>query len=88
MGPVNRALRVVLLVVVIGASTALAQPGHFPSRDTWEKRNPAEVGMDERLLAEAIAFAKAQETDRPKDLSDQVRLFGRLIGPIPRTAAA
>ena len=69
---------------LIGASTALAQPGHFPSRDTWEKRKPADVGMDERLLAEAIAFAKAQETDRPKDLSDQVRIFGRLIGPMPK----
>ena len=84
MGPVNRALCVVLLVVLIDASTASAQPGHFPSRDAWEKRKPTEVGMDEQLLAEAVAFAKAQETDRPKDLSDQVRLFGRLIGPMPK----
>src|SRR5262245_66263171 len=84
VGPVNRALRVVLLVVLIGSSTASAQPGHFPSRETWEKRKPADVGMDERLLADAIAFAKVQETDRPKDLSDQVRLYGRLIGPMPK----
>ena len=26
--------------------SASAQPGHFPSRDTWEKRKPADVGMD------------------------------------------
>src|SRR5262249_58607952 len=49
-----------------------------------EKRKAADVGMDEGLLAEAIAFAKVQETDRPKDLSDQVRLYGRLIGPMPK----
>lgn len=39
--------------------------------------------MDPALLAEAIAFAEANETRRPRDFSDQERIFGRLLGPIP-----
>ena len=39
--------------------------------------------MDDTLLAQAVAWARTQETDRPKDLSDQVRIFGRQLGPLP-----
>ena len=39
--------------------------------------------MDAGLLDEAITWAKTEETARPKDLSDQVRMFGRVLGPMP-----
>lgn len=43
------------------------------------------------LLLSAILFALQlvsaqsgqQETNRPKDLSDQVKIFGRVAGPLP-----
>lgn len=57
---------------------------YYPSRDQWERRRPSEVGLDEALLEDAIAFAKTQETTRPKDLSDQVQIFGRVLGPMPK----
>jgi CubicO group peptidase (beta-lactamase class C family) len=39
--------------------------------------------MDAGLLDKAIAWAKTEQTAVPKDLSDQVRMFGRLLGPMP-----
>ena len=56
---------------------------YFPSRESWESRKPADVGMDESLLTQAVEYAKTHETNRPKDLSDQVKVFGRVLGPIP-----
>lgn len=35
----------------------------------WEHRAPEDVGIDPALLAEAIEFAKANETDAPRDLA-------------------
>jgi len=63
-----------------------AEKPYYPARDQWERRTPAELGMDAGLLDEAIAWAKTQETVRPKDLSDQVRMFGRVLGPMPAEA--
>jgi CubicO group peptidase (beta-lactamase class C family) len=34
----------------------------------WERRAPAAVGMDARLLDEGVAFAKASESAEPRDL--------------------
>lgn len=73
-------------ILAIALQSAIAQSTrgtYYPSRDNWEKRKPSEVGMDEALLAQAIAFAQTQETNRPKDLSDQVKIFGRVLGPMP-----
>ncbi|GIW53299.1 MAG: serine hydrolase [Gemmatimonadales bacterium] len=62
----------------------LYYPG--PGND-WEHRRPEEVGMDPRLLEEAIAFAKANESPEPRDLEfNHYTTFGRepygeAIGP-------
>ncbi len=62
----------------------LYYPG--PGND-WERRQPQEVGMDPRLLAEAIAFAQANESSEPRDLElNHYTTFGRepygeAIGP-------
>lgn len=40
--------------------------------------------MDAKLLAEAVRFAKTQESRVPRDFSTQVETFGRLLGPLPR----
>ncbi|MBS1812289.1 MAG: serine hydrolase [Acidobacteria bacterium] len=40
--------------------------------------------MDHTLLDQAIEFAKSHETKRPRDYSDQVEIFGRPLGPLPK----
>ena len=80
----NRICRVLVLPLfllaggVLAASQQAAPAPYFPDADRWETRQPAEVGMDAKLLDQAVAWAKERETNRPKDLSDQVRTFGRL----------
>lgn len=56
---------------------------------TWEKKAPADVGMNEALLEEAIAFAIAQESKAPRDLREAHYLsafgrepFGYPVGPM------
>src|SRR5689334_300325 len=44
--------------------------------------------MDSAALARAIEFAKTQETDFPADFSAQRRVFGRPLGPLPKSRAA
>jgi CubicO group peptidase (beta-lactamase class C family) len=44
--------------------------------------------MDAAKLDAAIAFAKTRETNWPKDFSTQEKIFGTLLGPIPRDRAA
>jgi CubicO group peptidase (beta-lactamase class C family) len=43
---------------------------YYPgTHDDWERRAPADVGMDRALLDEAIAFAIASETKASRDLA-------------------
>ena len=52
---------------------------YYPGQgDDWERRAPAQVGMEGRLLDDAIAFAKANESGNPRDLAlEHEVLFGR-----------
>jgi CubicO group peptidase (beta-lactamase class C family) len=43
--------------------------------------------MDAEKLQEAIKFAKAHETNWPRDFSAQEKIFGSLLGPIPASRA-
>ena len=62
---------------------------YFPSRDNWERRKPADVGMDGTKLSDAIEFMKAHETTTPaRDFSDQEIIFGKLLGSIPTERGA
>ena len=71
------------------SSAQLNGGGYFPPRDNWERRKPADVGMDEAKLNEAIAFMKAHETAAPaRDFSDQEIIFGKLLGSIPTERGA
>ena len=75
-------------LVLLGATclAVLAAPGAVASQvvyypgpgDAWERRAPAQVGLDARLIDEAIAFAKASETKGPRDLeAAHYQSFGR-----------
>ena len=96
---VDRTSRLILKLcsLCLGVSVALfaartsaqapTQP-YFPPAGTWAKKSPAEVGMDAAKLTAAIEFAKARETNWPRDFSTQEKIFGTLLGPIPKARAA
>jgi CubicO group peptidase (beta-lactamase class C family) len=59
---------------------------YYPPRGdaAWRRSTPAEVGMDAALLAQAIAYARTQESKVPRDFSTQVETFGAVLGPLPQ----
>jgi CubicO group peptidase (beta-lactamase class C family) len=77
------------------AAATVAQAVYFPDRFDWQKRTPAEAGMDAARLDEAVQFAVANENPATKDLAvDLATTFGARepfdtpIGPMrPRGAA-
>jgi CubicO group peptidase (beta-lactamase class C family) len=75
----NRAL--VLLAVLLAATAAQAQRSavYVPGPgDDWERRTPAQVGMNAALLDSAVAFARASESTAPRDLElAHYQTFGR-----------
>jgi CubicO group peptidase (beta-lactamase class C family) len=61
---------------------------YYPQRGkAWQHRRPSEVGMDARLLDEAVRFAESQESRVPRDFSTQEETFGRPLGPLPKERA-
>src|SRR5690348_15000050 len=85
-------MRYVLALSVIAASSMQAQrpaaTPYVPSA-SWERRTPAQAGMDAAKLDSAIAFAKANETRGSRDMEENhYQTFGRqepfsaLVGPV------
>jgi CubicO group peptidase (beta-lactamase class C family) len=57
------------------ATRATYFPGHD---DVWERRSPSAVGLDSTRVADAIAFAKANEAKGPRNLElGHYQTFGR-----------
>ena len=76
--------------VLIGALVTLplaAQAQTFPGAD-WQRKTPADAGINPQLLKDAIDFSIANEIKNPRDLKlNHYRSFGRepfgdAIGPI------
>ena len=65
--------------LLLAPAAVAAQAVYYPgSGDDWERRAPAQVGLDARQLDEAIAFAKANEAKGPRDLeAAHYQSFGR-----------
>jgi CubicO group peptidase (beta-lactamase class C family) len=81
-------LLVGVMVAIGGHSRTRAQSGaYFPPAGSWAKKAPAELGMDPKLLAEAVGFAESRESTREMDFSDQQRIFGSLLGSVPTRRA-
>jgi CubicO group peptidase (beta-lactamase class C family) len=72
------------------AATQKVNPeSYYPAKGTWERKKPEQVGMDDNLLQQAVAFAKRQETTQmAPDFSTQEEIFGKLLGPMPKERAA
>jgi CubicO group peptidase (beta-lactamase class C family) len=79
---------VIALAVACYVTLGAQATTYFPPKGEWAKKAPAEVGMDAAKLAAAIDFAKARETNWPRDFSTQEKIFGSLLGPIPKSRAA
>ncbi|MFZ4573210.1 MAG: serine hydrolase domain-containing protein [Phycisphaerales bacterium] len=80
-------LSLMLLLVLCRVSTGQQSPSYFPTKDTWEKVDPAKAGFDAAKLEAAVEWAKLQETDFPRDFSAHRRIFGRPLGPLPESRA-
>lgn len=78
----------VSVALCVGASAQAPAQHYFPPAGQWAHKAPAEVGMDAARLEAAIAFAKTRETSMPRDFSTQEKIFGSLLGPIPKSRAA
>src|SRR5579864_2758070 len=75
------------LIATIFATSLAAAPAYFPPPGKWQKKAPAELGMDAAKLQEAIEFAKANGSTWDFD-KDQVRTFGAVLGSLPKQRAA
>jgi CubicO group peptidase (beta-lactamase class C family) len=60
---------------------------YFPPAGSWQRKSPADVGMDSIKLQAAIDFAQAHGSTWDFE-RDQVRTFGRPLGPLPKQRAA
>lgn len=88
VNPIRRALLALCLACAM-PSAALAQAGsYFPPAGQWDRKAPADLGINPAKLAEAIAFAQSRETERAMDFSDQEKTFGSLLGSMPTRRAA
>src|SRR5881396_1712328 len=75
------------LLLVSFCAPALAQAPYYPDA-VWQRKTPAEAGIDAQRLKDAVAHAVASETRNPRDLTlNHYQTFGRepfgyAIGPI------
>jgi hypothetical protein len=66
---------------------AVAQAPYYPDA-VWQRKTPAEAGINAQQLKDAIDYAAANETRNPRDLTlNHYQTFGRepfgyAIGPI------
>jgi CubicO group peptidase (beta-lactamase class C family) len=81
-------LAAALLVLSLGAGAQRAPPPYFPAPNDWQRKTPAEAGVDAARLRDAIDFCVASEARNPRDLTlNHYQTFGREpfgypIGPI------
>jgi len=78
---------VLLTAAFLGATALHGQRSYFPAPGSWQRKAPAEVGMDAAKLQAAIdwALGHASKWDFEKD---QLRTFGQVLGPLPKQRAA
>ncbi|QOY93368.1 serine hydrolase [Massilia sp. UMI-21] len=69
------------------AAAAAAPSAYFPPAGAWDRKSPAELGIDPAALAAAVQFAQSHETARAADFSDQESTFGTRLGSMPTRRA-
>ena len=70
-----------VLTLILGTTVATwpgaspqgkAAAGYFPAPGTWEKRDPAAIGLDKAKIDEAIALSIKNENPRTKNLAEDI----------------
>jgi CubicO group peptidase (beta-lactamase class C family) len=77
-------LPALVALVALQAETAKS---YFPPPGQWQKKAPAEVGMDAAKLQQAVEYAQSHGSSWDFE-KDQVRTFGVPLGPLPKQRAA
>lgn len=80
---VRRAAVAVVVVTASWVALSAQSAPYFPPRGDWQRKTPAEAGMDAEKLKAAIEFAQRNETSWPRDFSTQEKMFGTKLGSIP-----
>ena len=80
-------LVVAVLLAALVALQAETAKSYFPPPGQWQKKAPAEVGMDAAKLQQAVEYAQAHGSSWDFE-KDQVRTFGVPLGPLPKQRAA
>jgi hypothetical protein len=76
-----------LILAALAASLGAQQTrGYFPPRGEWQRKSPAEVGMDSAKLRAAVEFAQSHNSTWDFD-KDQVRTFGKPL-TLPKRRSA
>jgi CubicO group peptidase (beta-lactamase class C family) len=82
------ALLVALYFNMLAASLCAQKPAtYFPAPGVWQKKTPAELGLDPAKLQSAVDWALAHGSAWDFE-KDQVRTFGMVLGPMPKERAA
>src|SRR5580658_11354433 len=83
----HRTIPIALLIAALASSLPAQKTGtYFPAPGTWQKKAPAEVGMDPAKLQAAVDWALAHGSAWDFD-KDQVRTFGVVLGALPKQRA-
>lgn len=76
-----------LLAVFAPLAGAQASTSYYPPPGEWQQKSPATLGMDSAKLQQAIQYAETHGSTWDFE-RDQVRTFGRVLGPLPTQRAA
>jgi CubicO group peptidase (beta-lactamase class C family) len=88
---ITRVMKAALLASLLVSFAAAAQRApsvYYPEPNDWQRKTPAEAGIDAARLKEAIDFSISSEIRNPRDLTlNHYQTFGRepfgyAIGPI------
>ncbi len=79
------ALALVSAALAQAPSSSRLAANYVPPPDgaVWARHDPDAAGFDAAKLEAAVEFARTHETQRPRDFSDQQRIFGTPRGPLP-----
>jgi CubicO group peptidase (beta-lactamase class C family) len=76
--PTARPVLAALALLALCAGALPGQTPYYPDAHRWERRTPAQVGLDSAAVAAAVAYAQEHESTAPRDLlENHRRTFGR-----------
>ncbi len=71
------------------SASSITSIGYVPPKGEWDRRDPGTLGFDPTALADALAFASANEIEWPRDLADHAprgekHPNDRALGPLKK----